>query len=264
MILAVAIVGLFVLPDPWRVVVLVVRGADRGRRGLFLDPLPAPLPGHDRGRGDDRRARGGDRGLSPGAGAAAGRDLERARRGGDRRRRTGAGRRGRRADPRVVEPDSPSNPTATLRPSAGVGSRRHGQTAGSLRLGRWRSPAPLAAMAALDRGRAGVRARGPLGGDEGAATSCKGCAGHDLLIGGAGRGRADRRQRARPAARADRGATASTCATASSSPPRGNDTIEARDGGNDEINCGDGNDVAIVDATEDGVYDCEVVREPAP
>ena len=45
---------------------------------------------------------------------------------------------------------------------------------------------------------------------------------------------------------------------------RGNDTIDARDGGNDEINCGDGRDVAIVDATEDGVYDCEVVREPAP
>jgi Ca2+-binding RTX toxin-like protein len=42
----------------------------------------------------------------------------------------------------------------------------------------------------------------------------------------------------------------------------GNDKIYARDGGKDEINCGTGNDVAIVDASEDGVYDCEVVREP--
>ena len=42
----------------------------------------------------------------------------------------------------------------------------------------------------------------------------------------------------------------------------GNDKIYARDGGNDEINCGAGNDIAIVDASEDGVYDCEVVREP--
>lgn len=42
----------------------------------------------------------------------------------------------------------------------------------------------------------------------------------------------------------------------------GRDKIYARDGGNDEINCGAGKDIAIVDASEDGVYDCEVVREP--
>ena len=42
----------------------------------------------------------------------------------------------------------------------------------------------------------------------------------------------------------------------------GDDVIYARDGGNDEINCGTGNDVAIVDSNEDGVYDCEEVREP--
>ncbi len=42
----------------------------------------------------------------------------------------------------------------------------------------------------------------------------------------------------------------------------GNDKIYARDGGNDEINCGAGEDIAIVDATEDGVIDCEVVRTP--
>jgi hypothetical protein len=42
----------------------------------------------------------------------------------------------------------------------------------------------------------------------------------------------------------------------------GNDVIYARDGGNDSINCGTGDDIAIVDAREDGVYDCEEVREP--
>ncbi len=44
----------------------------------------------------------------------------------------------------------------------------------------------------------------------------------------------------------------------------GNDRIMARDGGNDEIHCGAGKDVAVVDSTEDGVYDCEKVKEPAP
>jgi Ca2+-binding RTX toxin-like protein len=43
----------------------------------------------------------------------------------------------------------------------------------------------------------------------------------------------------------------------------GRDRIHARDGRQDEINCGaGGNDLAIVDASEDGVYDCELVREP--
>lgn len=42
----------------------------------------------------------------------------------------------------------------------------------------------------------------------------------------------------------------------------GRDKIDARDGGNDSINCGAGRDLAIVDSSEDGVYDCEVVREP--
>jgi Ca2+-binding RTX toxin-like protein len=42
----------------------------------------------------------------------------------------------------------------------------------------------------------------------------------------------------------------------------GNDIIDARDGAQDEINCGPGRDVAIVDASEEGVIDCEVVREP--
>jgi Ca2+-binding RTX toxin-like protein len=42
----------------------------------------------------------------------------------------------------------------------------------------------------------------------------------------------------------------------------GRDRIYARDGVPDEINCGAGRDLAVVDAVEDGVYDCEVVREP--
>lgn len=45
-------------------------------------------------------------------------------------------------------------------------------------------------------------------------------------------------------------------------PSRGSDRIVARDGGPDEINCGKGNDVAVVDAEEDGVFDCEKVVEP--
>ena len=40
----------------------------------------------------------------------------------------------------------------------------------------------------------------------------------------------------------------------------GRDRIYARDGHRDEINCGAGRDLAVVDKAEDGVYDCEVVR----
>lgn len=42
----------------------------------------------------------------------------------------------------------------------------------------------------------------------------------------------------------------------------GRDRIDARDGGQDEINCGAGRDRAIVDAFENGVYNCEKVIEP--
>jgi hemolysin type calcium-binding protein len=42
----------------------------------------------------------------------------------------------------------------------------------------------------------------------------------------------------------------------------GGDRISARDGAADEINCGGGVDTAIVDAEEDGVYNCERVRGP--
>jgi hypothetical protein len=43
---------------------------------------------------------------------------------------------------------------------------------------------------------------------------------------------------------------------------KGRDRIYARDGHPDEINCGAGRDLAVVDQVEDGVYDCEVVSEP--
>ena len=42
----------------------------------------------------------------------------------------------------------------------------------------------------------------------------------------------------------------------------GEDRIFARDGHPDSISCGSGDDVAIVDVVEDGVYDCERVIEP--
>jgi Ca2+-binding RTX toxin-like protein len=43
----------------------------------------------------------------------------------------------------------------------------------------------------------------------------------------------------------------------------GDDRIEARDGRSDEISCGAGDDLAIVDAVEEGVYDCERISEPS-
>jgi Ca2+-binding RTX toxin-like protein len=45
-------------------------------------------------------------------------------------------------------------------------------------------------------------------------------------------------------------------------PAPGADRISARDGVPDEINCGGGVDTAIVDAAEDGVYNCERVYGP--
>jgi Ca2+-binding RTX toxin-like protein len=45
---------------------------------------------------------------------------------------------------------------------------------------------------------------------------------------------------------------------------RGADVINARDGHEDSIDCGAGRDVVKVDRAEDGVYDCERVKEPKP
>ena len=55
--------------------------------------------------------------------------------------------------------------------------------------------------------------------------------------------------------------TRSTAAAGATCP--GDDVIRARRGDQDAIDCGDGTDIAIVDASEDGVYDCEDVRRPA-
>ena len=43
---------------------------------------------------------------------------------------------------------------------------------------------------------------------------------------------------------------------------RGADVLDARRADEDRVDCGPGEDVAIVDATEDGVLDCEQVRFP--
>ena len=43
----------------------------------------------------------------------------------------------------------------------------------------------------------------------------------------------------------------------------GNDVIYARNGAQDTIDCGDGVDTVYVDATEDGVFNCENVIRPA-
>jgi hypothetical protein len=45
---------------------------------------------------------------------------------------------------------------------------------------------------------------------------------------------------------------------------RGGDRIKARDRQPDEIDCGPGRDVVIVDRHEDGVFDCERLRQPRP
>jgi Ca2+-binding RTX toxin-like protein len=94
-----------------------------------------------------------------------------------------------------------------------------------------------------------------------AANVLKGLGGNDTLVGGRGEdtligGKGNDKLRGGP------GRDHFNMRDGVQTPAPGNDTIYARDGGKDEINCGDGNDVAIVDATEDGVYDCEEVREP--
>jgi hypothetical protein len=89
----------------------------------------------------------------------------------------------------------------------------------------------------------------------------KGLRGHDLLIGGRGSdiligGKGPDKLRGGP------GRDSFNMRDGVQLAAPGKDKIYARDGGKDEINCGAGNDIAIVDASEDGVYDCEVVREP--
>jgi hypothetical protein len=77
--------------------------------------------------------------------------------------------------------------------------------------------------------------------------------GDDVLIGGKGRDRLD----------GGSGRDSFNMRRGTELRAGGRDVIDARDGMRDEVNCGKGNDVAIVDAVEDGVYDCEKVKEPA-
>jgi Ca2+-binding RTX toxin-like protein len=49
----------------------------------------------------------------------------------------------------------------------------------------------------------------------------------------------------------------------------GDDFVFSQNGRGDQINCGEGVDTAVLDETEDGVFDCEILRaapepEPAP
>lgn len=76
--------------------------------------------------------------------------------------------------------------------------------------------------------------------------------GDDVLIGGAG---ADK-------LRGGSGRDSFNMKAGVELPSPGRDRIVARDRHKDEINCGAGIDVAIVDKVEDGVYFCEKVREP--
>jgi Ca2+-binding RTX toxin-like protein len=68
--------------------------------------------------------------------------------------------------------------------------------------------------------------------------------GPDKLVGGPGRDEFNTRRNGYPAGGG------------------GNDTINARDHGVDLIDCGGGFDIAVVDLREDGIFNCEEIREP--
>jgi Ca2+-binding RTX toxin-like protein len=97
---------------------------------------------------------------------------------------------------------------------------------------------------------------GTKGADEldglGGADLLIGGRGNDVLIGGRGR----------DLLRGGPGRDGYNMRDGEELPAPGGDRIEARDGVADEINCGGGDDTAIVDAAEDGVYNCETVLEP--
>ena len=80
----------------------------------------------------------------------------------------------------------------------------------------------------------------------------KGKGGRDVLIGGGGE----------DALHGDGGRDSFNMRNGKVLAAKGRDRIYARDGHPDEINCGAGKDLAVVDEVEDGVYDCEVVKEP--
>jgi hypothetical protein len=89
----------------------------------------------------------------------------------------------------------------------------------------------------------------------------RGSAGPDLLLGRAGRDRLIG-GRGKDTLRGGPGRDEFNMRAGAELQGRGADRIDARDGAPDEINCGAGRDLAIVDAIEDGVIACEVVREP--
>lgn len=114
-------------------------------------------------------------------------------------------------------------------------------TSGADRLNGREGPDRIKGFAGPDRLRGG-RGSDLLRGGRG-ADRLVGGKGGDRLIGGAGRDEINMRNGVEIA-----------------SP--GRDRIEARDGSPDQINCGDGWDRVRVDAVEEGVYNCEVIKAP--
>lgn len=118
----------------------------------------------------------------------------------------------------------------------------------------------LLASAALGATRTGTKGADRLVGTKGGDV-LDGRRGADLLVGGDGNDRLIG-GRGRDVLRGGPGRDEFNMNAGVELPSPGADRIVARDGGPDEINCGSGRDVAIVDAEEDGVYDCEQVLEP--
>ncbi len=116
------------------------------------------------------------------------------------------------------------------------------------------------AALAVDRsgGARGERIVGTNGADVlqglGGADNLIGKRGRDVLIGGGGEDKL----------RGDGGRDSFNMRNGVTLKANGRDRVYARDGKRDEINCGAGRDLAVVDEVEDGVYDCETVREPKP
>ncbi len=100
------------------------------------------------------------------------------------------------------------------------------------------------------------RLTGTKGGDEldggGGPDLLIGGRGNDVLVGGHGR----------DTLRGGPGRDGYNVRDGEELPAPGADRISARDGVPDEINCGGGVDTAVVDAAEDGVYNCERVYGP--
>jgi Ca2+-binding RTX toxin-like protein len=113
------------------------------------------------------------------------------------------------------------------------------------------------ALAVTERGGAGPdRLSGTRGADtlKGRAGPDRldGRAGDDVLVGGGGK----------DVLRGGPGYDEFNARRGEELPAAGKDRIKARDGEPDLVSCGAGIDIAIVDAEEDGVFDCEEVREP--